>query len=63
MVACCSPARARMKRAATRKATAAANRAVKSGKGIKPKKATAKKASPKKATAKKAKPCRICGKH
>ena len=51
-----------MKRAATRKATAAANRAVKSGKGIKPKKASPKKAHAKKATAKKAKPCRICGK-
>ena len=51
-----------MKIAATRKATAAANRAVKSGKGIKPKKAHGKSASAKKATGKKAKPCRICGK-
>ena len=51
-----------MKRAATRKATAAANKAVKSGKGIKPKQAHGKKASAKKANAKKAKPCRICGK-
>lgn len=51
-----------MKRAATRKATAAAMKAVKSGKGIKPKKANPKKASPKKAHAKQAHPCRLCGK-
>ena len=51
-----------MKQAATRKATRAANAAVKSGKGIKPKKAHGKKASAKKASAKKAKPCTICGK-
>jgi hypothetical protein len=62
MVKCCSPARAKMKRAATRKATVAANKAVKSGKGVKPKKASPKKAHAKKAHAKKATPCRLCGK-
>lgn len=51
-----------MKIQATRKATAAANKAVKSGKGIKPKKTHGKKAHAKKAAGKKAKPCKICGK-
>lgn len=54
---CCSPARARAKIKATRKAKRMA------AKGITPKKANPKKAHKKKATAKKAKPCRICGKH
>ena len=53
---CCSPARARMKRAAIRKATKAANA------GVKIKKANPKKTGAKKAKAKKAPPCKLCGK-
>lgn len=56
MAKCCSPARAKAKIKATRKARRLAL------KGITPKKAPAKKTAAKKTPAKKAPPCRICGK-
>ena len=56
MAACCSPARAKAKRIAIKKANYNAAH------GITPKKAHGKKAHAKKASAKKAKPCRMCGK-
>jgi hypothetical protein len=52
---CCSPARAKAKRIATRKARRMAL------KGITPKKAKPKKGKAKTAKAKKAEPCRLCG--
>ena len=56
MVACCSKARARAKRVATKKANARATRLAKQGKKITPKKTKGKKAK-----AKKVAPCKICG--
>lgn len=62
-VKCCSPVRARMKITALRKATDAANGAVKAGHGVHPKQAHGKKAHAKKARASQARPCRMCGKY